>query len=209
MKLLKRYKVKTVIDVGANVGQYAEGLRNNGYHGQIFSFEPLSEAHEILMAKSQGDSSWRVMERCAVGAEPGTTMINISENSVSSSILNMTEAHVDAAPTSGYVGQEEIEVVSLTQILPELLKEGERCHLKIDTQGYEEFVLKGSSKIMHRVSSVELELSLSEMYEGSWLAHDAINHMAGIGFRLYTVFPFFQDKATGETFQMDAIFVRA
>jgi len=207
--LLTKNKTPAVIDIGANVGQYGQGLREIGYRGKIISFEPLSHAHEKLKAASSSDEKWITADRCAVGAEAGTTTINISGNSVSSSLLDISEAHTSAAPTSSYVGQEETEVRTLDEILGKVLGEGERCHLKIDTQGYERFVIEGALNVLERVDSIELELSLSCMYEGGWLAHEALNRMAEIGFRLFNVFPFFADQKTGETFQMDALFVRA
>ncbi|MDB4499319.1 FkbM family methyltransferase [Akkermansiaceae bacterium] len=206
--VLKLNNTQVVIDIGANVGQYGLSLREFNYQGEIHSFEPLTNAHKKLISASNDDPSWVVADRCAVGAEKGSTTINISGNSVSSSLLDIAEAHTDAAPSSSYVGSEETPVRSLNEIIPEILEPGQKCHLKIDTQGYERFVIDGVLDVIDSVDSIELELSLSCMYEGGWLAHEALNRMSELGFRLFNVFPFFADQKTGETFQMDALFVR-
>jgi len=59
-RLLASYGVDCVFDVGANTGQYAEGLRNLGYKGRIISFEPLSAAHALLIENSRDDPEWVV-----------------------------------------------------------------------------------------------------------------------------------------------------
>ena len=48
LKALNRFDVDLVLDVGANVGQFASELRLVGYKGSFVSFEPLSVAHKTL-----------------------------------------------------------------------------------------------------------------------------------------------------------------
>src|SRR4051812_7639733 len=85
--------VDVVFDVGANVGQFAQSLREAGYHGGIVSFEPLSAAHAQLLRASKGDVDWQVAPRMAIGDHEGEIEMHISGNSVSSSALNMLDRH--------------------------------------------------------------------------------------------------------------------
>ena len=106
LKGFERFGVDLVFDVGANVGQFGSEIRTMGCAGRIVSFEPLSAAHARLSAAAKRDPAWSVHPRCAIGDHDGTVEINIAGNSVSSSILPMTEAHWSAAAGSGYVGRE-------------------------------------------------------------------------------------------------------
>ena len=109
----RSFATDVILDVGANTGQFAKGLRTNGYHGHIISFEPLSEAHSMLASAAASDPLWDVVERCAVGASATWTAINIAGNSYSSSLLPMLDLHREAAPESAYQGTEPCHVITL------------------------------------------------------------------------------------------------
>ena len=46
VRLINRYKMNLLLDVGANEGQYALRVLNNGFSGKIISFEPVSSAYK-------------------------------------------------------------------------------------------------------------------------------------------------------------------
>ncbi|HXU82134.1 MAG TPA: FkbM family methyltransferase, partial [Polyangia bacterium] len=58
--LLAQQQIDAVLDVGANVGQYALLLRSWGYRGRIISFEPLSAQFQQLKAQADRDPAWEV-----------------------------------------------------------------------------------------------------------------------------------------------------
>lgn len=94
---LRHVEINLVFDIGANSGQFGSCLRSAGYRGGIVSFEPLTEARKHLAIAARGDLNWAIHEQCAIGDIDGDITINISHNSVSSSILPMLEigrAHV-------------------------------------------------------------------------------------------------------------------
>jgi FkbM family methyltransferase len=208
-RMAEQGKFRTLLDVGANVGQYARELRHWGYRGEIVSFEPLSQAHAELSRAAAGDSAWKIAPRCAVGAARASSMINISANSVSSSLLDMHETHERAAPGSKYSGREEVEIRPLDELVAELCDPAGPFYLKIDTQGYEKAVLEGASGILPRCAAVQLELSLTPLYEGGFQFHEGIDRMRDLGFRVFAIYPGFSDRTSGENFQVDAVFVPA
>ena len=58
VKALNRFEIDLVLDVGANIGQFASELRSFSYQGKLIRFEPLSVAHQALSAAASRDSQW-------------------------------------------------------------------------------------------------------------------------------------------------------
>lgn len=209
VRMLNWAGVDTVIDGGANVGQFAESLRASGFAGQIFSVEPLSKAHAVLQTAASEDPRWHV-QRGALGASNGTVDINISGNSVSSSILPMLDAHSDADPKSVYVGTESVPVITLDDLIAQHDISPESTLLKLDVQGYEATALAGATQTIGRFAAAQLELSYVPLYEGSWLADQVEDFLGSHGYTLWMLDPAaMHDPRTGRLMQCDGVFVRA
>lgn len=208
LKALGRFEVDLVLDVGANVGQFASELRTVGYKGTLVSFEPLSVAHMALSKAARSDPKWRVHQRSAIGDYDGEITINIAGNSISSSVLPMMAVHSSVAEDSGYVGVENVPLHRLDSVAPEYLTKCHRPFLKIDTQGFEWQVLDGARETLPRMQGVLCELSLVPLYEGSRLWMDMIQRLATEGFTLWSIQKGFTDPRDGRTLQVDATFFR-
>lgn len=50
-KTIKHFKIKSILDIGSNIGQFAENILESGFNGKIISFEPLSKEHQIIKKK--------------------------------------------------------------------------------------------------------------------------------------------------------------
>jgi FkbM family methyltransferase len=208
MSALRIFEIDLVFDIGANEGQFANDLRAGGYSGRIVSFEPLMSAHRRLLQQSKNDSAWDVHSRCAVGDRLGEIELNISGNSVSSSILPMLAAHSKAAPESTYQGRETAPLVSLDSVAPLYICDAHAPFLKIDTQGYEWHVLDGALATLPKMRGILMELSLVQLYEGQRLWRDCIDRLETEGFFLWSLQPVFIDPANGRTLQWDGLFFR-
>lgn len=207
-KHLRQHNIELVLDVGANDGGYGRHLRKIGYEKDIISFEPLSDAHKLLITSAMGDSRWHVAPQMAIGEFDGEITINIAGNSTSSSILNMESQHEDAAPQSRYIGSEQIPIHKLDTFAHPLLLSHSNIFLKIDTQGYEMQVLEGGKNLLNRISGVQVEMSLIPLYHGQRLYLDVIGYLTSLGFELWNVIPGFTDPRTGRMLQMDGVFFR-
>ena len=201
--------IDMVFDVGANTGQFASALRAIGYSRRIVSFEPLSTAHARLAEAAKGEPLWTVHPQCAVGDRDGETEINVAGNSVSSSVLPMTDKHAAAAPGSAYVGRERVPMVRLDSVAAAYLRDAGRPFLKIDTQGFEWQVLDGACETLPRVRGILCEMSLVPLYSGQRLWRETLAKIEGAGFSLWALQTGFTDPHDGRTLQMDGIFFRA
>lgn len=207
--MLSAHCVNLVFDVGANIGQYAGSLRELGYAGRIVSFEPLLAAWTKLKAQSESDPLWEIATRTAIGDEDGETEIHIAANSVSSSVLTMLDAHLEAAPESAYIGTERLPIRRLDSICGEFLRANSVSFVKIDTQGFESRVLDGAKSLLAKAVGVQLELSLVPLYTGQCLYDELIQRMKHLGFELWAAEPGFADSRTGRVLQIDATFFRS
>ena len=198
----------TILDVGANEGQFAGLMLRTAWAGKILSFEPLSAAHAALSTAAVKVPRWEVAPRMAVGATAGTAQINVSGNSQSSSLLPMLDRHRVAAPQSAYIQIEEVQV----RTLPEALAgrdPGERYVMKLDVQGFEAQVIEGAAPILDRCPVIFLEMSLQPLYEGELLFTDLSAMLIGLGYRCVGLRPSYFDPATREIMQVDGTFVRS
>ena len=208
MAALRAHEIDLVFDIGANEGQFARELRAGGFSGRIVSFEPLTSAHNKLSKASRGDPSWQVHQRYAIGDHLGEVQINIAGNSVSSSILPMLAAHSSAAPESVYQTSETTPLTTLDRVVGQYLNGAKAPFLKIDTQGYEWFVLDGASTALSQVRGVLMELSSTPLYEGQHLWQESIERLQKEGFTLWSLQPVFIDQSNGRTLQWDGLFFR-
>jgi FkbM family methyltransferase len=204
--LLAHHQIDLVIDVGANEGQYAMELRRAGYRGRILSFEPLEDAWERCAAQASRDPLWSVAPRMALGAVERRAEIHVAGNSASSSLLPMCELHQIAAPHSSYVGTQSVDLRRLDRVAREAIDHARRPFLKIDTQGYEREVLEGASEVRSRLKGIQLEMSLTPLYEGSPALTDLLQLMGQWGYATYALLPGFTDLTSGRMLQVDGLF---
>jgi FkbM family methyltransferase len=207
-KLMAHHQINVVLDIGANAGQFAETLRKElGYAHKIISFEPLSTAFALLQKNAKADPLWDVFN-FALGDQEQDSTLNIAGNSYSSSLLAMLPAHSDAAPESVYAGTETIKIKKLDTLFNSLCPSGAKVFIKIDTQGFEENVLKGAAGSLPKIDLIQMEMSLTPLYQGEKLFDELHLLMKNKGFRLVDILPGFSDPVTGQLLQADGVFQR-
>lgn len=207
IKLLNHYKIDVVLDVGANIGQFGSELRNIGFAGKIISFEPTSEAFKKLEKMARNDDLWQI-NNFSLGEFDGETIINISKNSVSSSILKNLPQLIESAPNAVFTSTENIVVKKLDTIFDELQLDGKNIFLKIDTQGYESMVILGAENSLQKIAGLQVEMALIPTYEKSVPFHDLSQKLVNKGFKITSIESGYYDKITGKLLEVDGVFFR-
>lgn len=205
-RLLSMCPVEVVLDVGANAGQFGQELRRVGYEGRIISFEPLPEAYRKLAQAARRDRRWRALN-LALGAEEGSLPIHVASNLASSSLLRPNATLAEAAPSLTFQSDHEVPVRRLDSLFDTLVDGGERAFLKVDTQGFEQAILRGAGASLGRLSAIQLELSLTPLYEGEPPAEEVIGWLRTRGFEPAWLYPAFWEPKTRRWLQADVVFL--
>ena len=201
-----RLDVQTILDVGANAGQYGSRVRSFGYRGRIISFEPLREEFARLRQTAAAAPPWDCFQ-IALGADQARRAINVSSASDFSSFLERQRFLDELDPAASSSRSEIVDVRTLDGLLPQLGLDGRPVWLKCDTQGFELEVLRGARESLGSFIGVQLELSLRPLYVGQPEFHDLTAHMAGQGFVLSGLIPGLADPRTLELLEVDGLFV--
>jgi FkbM family methyltransferase len=205
---LARKNISDVVDIGANAGQFVEKIRRHGYAGLIYSVEPLADAYARLVGNSRRDAAWIPVRRSAAGSETQSLEINVSQNSVSSSILKVHQNHIDAAPEAASTTTEPVYVQKTAELLPAHLRE-RRFALKIDVQGYEKEVLEGLGDLVKNIDLLMLEMSLVPCYHGAPEFEDLYRYLVDdLGLTCIALEPSYYDVNNVSLQQVDGLFAR-
>lgn len=196
----------SVIDVGANIGQFALAAAYAFPEADVYSFEPLPTAAAALR-RNVAQKRVTVYET-AVGSHEGVATLMVNAHSHASSLLRISPNHTAAFPHAKETHSVQVSVTTLDQAL---LGRDLRAPvlLKIDTQGSEHAVLEGAKSLLPRCEFVLLEVSFRSMYIGEKLFEDHLQTMRSNGFRFLRPIDLLADPSSGEIIQADVLFVRS
>ncbi|TIM41002.1 MAG: FkbM family methyltransferase [Mesorhizobium sp.] len=200
-----------ILDIGANVGQFARSVFQLGYTGRIISFEPLPDIHaQLREAAERHGPNWIVAPCCALSDVEGETEFHVTSSRAASSMLPIS-THGAA---SYDLLKEEAVIRVQTRRLDALLDSMNlssalaQPFLKIDVQGAEHKVLTGAPETLRNVIVLICEMPFVSFYEGQadWRAVDRM--IASVGLDLWDIEPFLRSGASGRVEHADFVYVR-
>jgi FkbM family methyltransferase len=208
MTWLDRLRINTIIDVGANSGQFASLARQLWPRAKIYSFEPLPGAYSILCNKFRDDSNFNAYN-FAISDEAGQLDFNVSSFDQSSSALPMADLHKECFPFSAEHNQIKVEAVTLDGIVEKSIALGDSLLVKFDVQGFEDKAICGGEYTIKRAKVCFVETSFQPLYLGQPLFIDIVNQMSGLGFTYFgNTFGVLAHPENGSPLEEDSVFLR-
>lgn len=203
---LKEQNIRSILDIGANVGQFALMIHPILPNAMIYSFEPIKDCYEQLIINMKDISNFKAFN-FAIGHENSETKIWRNEFSPSSSLLPMRNLHKLAFPYTKREKLERITVKSLDEIANDLKLE-DNVLVKIDVQGYEDKVINGGHNVISKAKILIVETSFQSLYDGQPLFATIFDMLRRMGFRYCGNFDQLRNPADGSILQADSIFVK-
>lgn len=198
-------ELKTVIDIGANRGQFALAVRQWAPKARVISFEPLSIPAAIFRRVFAGDDQV-VLHPVAVGPESVRQEMHVSARDDSSSLLPISSLQGILFPGTEEVATTEVQVAPLAEFVS--AEDLQRpSMLKLDVQGFEFDALRGCESLLKHFDWVYCECSFVELYSGQKMAWEVIDWLSAGGFCLMGMFNPAYDL-NGQAVQADFLFSR-
>ena len=190
-KLIKKKPI--IFDVGANNGQSIDRFLNLFEGAKIHSFEPLQSEFEYLK-KNYGKNKNIYLNNIGVGDNKNTKYLNVSAKTDNSSFNNINLNNKWIKKRSKQYGVSQKNYITKRQkvkldTLDNYCKENKINHidiLKIDTQGYEDKVLKGCYKLIKKkqIGIIITEIMFDDVYDKYFSFSDLEKFLIPNNFRM-------------------------
>lgn len=193
----------TLLDAGANKGQFSLAFRHMRRDARIIAFEPLPEAASTYRQLFGNDPYVELVE-VALGAVDGSSRFHVADRADSSSLLAPGDGQARAFgvhPTATI----DVRVRRLDECVDVATLE-RPVLLKVDVQGGELGVFEGCAAGA-ALDFIYVELSFVELYERQPLFDEVYEYLVNRGYALAGVFNQVTTAAFGPT-QVDVLFKR-
>lgn len=204
--LRSQYEFKTIIDVGANVGDFSRTCRNIFTHSTIHAFEPLLECVEEMRKNFLNDELVKI-HNYAIGSQVGSIEFFKNDHLDSSSLLKTSEQHNQIFNFASNYSKQIVQVTTLDEHFKN--KKIDTTLLKLDIQGYEHKELLGAKKTLRTVAVVICEVNFVKLYEDQSYFRDIFTITDSNRLSFSGMINIVKNPKTSQIISGDALFLKA
>jgi FkbM family methyltransferase len=211
---LEDYDIKTVLDIGANLGGFVSVILECLPDSEVYAFEPLNDEYHRLVKDLEEVNNLHLF-KIALGDYNGAAEIHKTHSSVDSgcSELSSLRQMSGKARTTYQVEKISDETVNVRRLDDLLLDENIELEpdilIKLDVQGFEDKVIAGGEVTFKKARIVIIEISFNELYKGQQLFDGLYSRLKALGFTYKgNVSGQGLLKKKGLEVEIDAVFVR-
>jgi FkbM family methyltransferase len=182
---LHAFGIRTVLDVGANSGQFARYIRSVLPESQIICFEPLPGPFRELEAWANRQNGHVLPLNAALGErEEIKEMFQHTDHSPSSSLLHATAVSHSYYPFTERESPVSVNVCPLDKILADRkVAIQSEVLIKLDVQGYEDRVIKGAPVTFASARACITEIDFDPLYDGQCTFREVWKLLDQLGYR--------------------------
>jgi len=203
-KWMQEEDFKSILDVGANNGQFAKNMRLLFATTDIYSFEPIPSVFEELKENFKDDKYFQAFN-FGLGERDEEKAFFLNDFSFSSSFLQMNQTHKDNFPLTVKENKITVKMKKLDEVI-DIKKIKKPYLLKLDVQGYEKNVIDGGMGVASGADYIITEVSFAELYDGQILFDEMYSLMKSLGFEYVGNYEQLLSPINGTILQADAIF---
>jgi FkbM family methyltransferase len=205
---LNRLPIRSVIDAGANQGQFARKISAVFPEAHIYCFEPLPEPFAKLKHWSDRQRGRVTVFNAALGDGEGKAeMFFHADHSPSSSLLRSTAACETLYPITRNQAPVSVLMTTLDRVFGHPAPHWPETLIKLDVQGYEDRVISGGPKTFRNAKACLVEVSLDVLYEKQAAFKDIVLLLDNLGYRYAGNMEQICAK-DGHVIYLDALFVK-
>ncbi len=189
--MMSEFDITCMVDVGANDGSTTEMLRQEGYSGEIVSFEPEPVVFEQLSRRASNDPRWQA-HQIAIGRNDEERSLLLPTGPTLGSFLSTAKKAVSEWDfVSEPVASVTVAVRRLDSLLPELVEPlaRQRLFLKMDIQGWDLEAFAGAAGLLDQIVMLQTNLSFKRIYEGQASYREQLDVFEAAGFEPAGFFP--------------------
>jgi FkbM family methyltransferase len=196
-KLLKKYsngKEIIIFDVGANNGQSIERFKKLFTNYNIFAFEPQPNEVQFLVNKYGKDESIKILPY-AVGDRSSIIELNVMQKSGTSTLREINtksdyiiqKSKIHKVTEANQLIKQKVQV--RTETLDDFIEKNKIIKvniLKIDTEGYESFVLAGAQQSLSKkiFDLIEVEITIDDRFGSTSNFYDIEKFLIPYGYQV-------------------------